>query len=51
MKKQYANPSMKIVIIDDADIITQSESMTLGEDVSNVSAGAKRRGDIWGEDE
>ncbi len=49
MKKQYANPTLKVVFIEDADIVTESV-LTIGEDVNNVSAGAKQRNNnIWDE--
>ena len=50
MKKQYANPTVKVVFIEDADIVTESPQVTIGEDVSDVSAGAKQRNNnIWDE--
>lgn len=51
MKKQYANPTLKVVFIEDADIVTESQ-LTVGEGVTGVSAQSKRRdNNIWGEDE
>ena len=49
MKKQYANPAVKIVYIEDADIVT--ESMDFGDEVSGVSAHSKRRYNTLEEDE
>ena len=49
MKKQYANPTLKVVFIEDADIVTESESVTFGDPVSGKEAGAKQRTNIWDE--
>ena len=50
MKKQYANPTVKVVFIEDADIVTESQ-VTVGTTVTGVSAQSNRRNDIWGEDD
>lgn len=47
MKKQYANPTLKIVYIEDADIVTESPMGFGGEDDGNQTVQAKRRNDIW----
>lgn len=48
MKKQYANPTLEVVFIEDADIVTESLEVK-GRNDGGI-AGAKRRGgDIWGE--
>ena len=51
MKKQYANPTLRIVSLEDADIICTSDLGVNNEQVSGVSANSKQRGGIWGEDE
>ena len=49
MKKQYVNPTLDVVFIEDADIVTSSVDVTFGENKSGVSAGAKQRENIWDE--
>ena len=51
MKKQYANPTVKVVFIEDADIVTESPQLTFGTDEADYgkSNDAKRRNDIWDE--
>lgn len=47
MKKQYANPTLEVVFIEDADIVTESLEVKRND---GGTANAKRRGgDIWGE--
>lgn len=51
MKKQYANPTLKVVFIEDADIVTDSQLTVGGEADYSKSNDAKQRTNIWGEDE
>ena len=46
MKKQYANPTLKVVFIEDADIVT--ESLVIQEH-DGGTANAKQRNNIWDE--
>ena len=48
MKKQYANPTVEVVFIEGANIVTESVGYN-NESVSGVKAQSNRRGDIWGE--
>jgi hypothetical protein len=50
MKKQYANPTLKVVFIEDADIVTESPQLSFdGEANYQQSNEAKRRNNIWDE--
>lgn len=49
MKKQYANPTLEVVFIENADIVTESKLTVDGEADYSKSNDAKRR-NIW-EDE
>ena len=50
MKKQYANPTVKVVFIEDADIVTESQQLTVGSGADYEKPNdAKRRTDIWDE--
>ncbi len=49
MKKQYANPTVEVVFIEDADIVTESQ-LTIGSGANyDQPNDAKRRTDIWDE--
>lgn len=49
MKKQYTNPTVEVVFIEGANIVTESVGYN-NESVSGVKAQSNRRGgDIWGE--
>ena len=49
MKKQYTNPTVEVVYIEGADIVTNSPMGFGGEDEGNQTVQSKRR-NIW-EDE
>ena len=56
MKKIYTNPALTVVILDSDDIVVTSggsDNNSLGMKGSHDdgTASAKRRTDIWGEDE
>ena len=54
MKKIYTNPAITVVILDSDDIVvTSGDPVSFGDGYANSSQGAdaKRRTDIWGEDE
>ena len=47
MKKQYANPTVKVVFIEDADIVT--ESLTVSEYDGGTAQAKQRNNNIWDE--
>ena len=50
MKKQYANPTVKVVFIEDADIVTQSDVTLNSDTLDGGTAQAKQRNtNIWDE--
>ena len=56
MKKIYTNPALTVVILDSDDIVVTSggdgtDSLGMKGEWSGGTASAKRRTDIWGEDE
>ena len=51
MKKQYANPTVKVVFIEDADIVTESLGMGGNAEYDKPNDAKRRGGGIWGEDE
>lgn len=53
MKKIYTNPSLNVVILDSDDIVvTSGDPLSFGSNAKvSYGADAKRRDNIWGEDE
>ena len=50
MKKQYANPSLRIVSLEDVDIVASSETVGMnGEFNPDKPVEAKQRNTIWDE--
>ena len=49
MKKNYTNPALTIISLEDVDIVTTSDVPYNNVEVSGVQANSKQRENIWDE--